>query len=117
MDLELQLPTLATSTANRLFLTPNLMERNSVQLREVEHRTQPVSISFPYYDVDEISYTLPSGYSVEVLPSNLHLDEDFGEYIMKLDFDEQENRLLYYRMIEIRENWLPPERYSDSGSS
>jgi hypothetical protein len=113
LDLELDLPSLASSSGTRMFLTPNLMERRTTQLAEVTGRTQPVRLIYPYSDLDEIEYHLPQGYSIEVLPARVHLQEDFGEFLTEIGFDEGENRLRFTRLLELREKTLPAERYED----
>jgi hypothetical protein len=111
LPIELSVPRLASTTGSRMFLTPNLMERRTQIPPEVPDRTQPVRLGYAYLDTDEIRYVLPKGVAVEAFPEEVILETSFGRFESSTRLDD-EGRLIFRRLLEMRETTIPAEEYA-----
>ncbi|RTQ50652.1 DUF3857 domain-containing protein [Hymenobacter gummosus] len=79
-QLTLALPSYASQTGRRLFLTPNLLNRMPPPAPRVGARQSPLRLSMPFTDADTIRYRLPAGYKPEAVPAPVQLRTAFGTY-------------------------------------
>lgn len=78
--LTLALPSYASRTGRRLFLTPNLLNRMPAPAAHVGPRQAPLQLSTPFVDADTIRYRVPAGYKPESVPAPVQLRTAFGTY-------------------------------------
>ena len=112
LNLDLSYPKYASSSGNRIFFHPNLMERKISAPKVVKERLSPVRIQYPYLDIDSIVYTIPEGFNVEAVPKEIVLKSDFGEFLsstQQLDKD----KILFIRSLELKQNVIPAENYAE----
>ena len=95
----------------KLFLTLNMVNRSEAVPAKIEDRKTYFSVNFSYQDDDEISYTLPKGYSIEFLPKDITLTSEFGTYTAK--FISKDNKITYSRTKIISAQKFPPEKYNE----
>lgn len=76
----------ATVTGKRLFVKPNLFNKNSVLLNDEKKRQFPIEYSTAFMHSDSIDITVPEGYAVEALPKDVMLSNKFGTYSMTVSF-------------------------------
>lgn len=78
--LTLALPSYASRTGRRLFLTPNLLNRLPPPAPRVGTRQAALQLSTPFVDADTIRYRVPAGYKPEAMPAPVQLRTAFGTY-------------------------------------
>jgi transglutaminase-like putative cysteine protease len=108
---QLALPHYASRAGKRLLFQPSLLEKRSSTPRSVEHRRHPVMISYPYLDVDTITYVLPNNYTVEALPKPVTIRKEYGSY--ESNITSSGGSLIFTRRLEISFTELPAEKYED----
>lgn len=101
-----------TKTGNRLFLLPNLTEKQKRIPPESERRYSPVRFSSPFLSVDTVVYTVPQGYTVETVPQQVNLTSEFGIYQASVTL-QNTNQLLYVRKFSINQYKIAANIYSD----
>jgi hypothetical protein len=78
-----QIPSYAATTGKRTLVPNALFESNSRQPFSHGERKLPVYFSYPFYDVDDVQITLPSGLQVENLPQAAPVKSDYAFYELK----------------------------------
>ena len=63
-------------------------------------------------DGDEIEISLPSGFSIEFLPSNFELKTKFGEYKTEI-IKKDDNNLIYKRTIFLKKGLYSNKEYDE----
>lgn len=109
---KLQLAKYASMAGSRLLFRPNLMEQWKNVPDKVEERTQPVKLAYTYLDIDSINYQIPTGYKIEAMPEDIHVEKDFGLYSASFSANGN-NMLIYKRRLEFRKKFLPPGLYDE----
>lgn len=77
---KVDIPSFASSTGKRLLVPSNLFQGAVTQPFAHGERTQPVYFNYPYYAIDDVKITFPSGMRVENLPQNQPVKTDFSFY-------------------------------------
>lgn len=108
---ELKMDRFATISGKRIFLTPNLMNRNSSVPEKVEDRTTDIVTEFAYVDFDTVRYELPEGIYPEFLPEDVTITSRFGEYEAKYKVDA--GRLVYTRKLKMNKGQFPASSYQE----
>jgi hypothetical protein len=108
---ELGLDRFATVSGKRIFLTPNLMNRNTFVPEKIEQRKTEILRQTAYTDVDSIHFQLPEGIYPEFLPSDVELKTRFGEYHASFKLDQA--KLVYYRKIKMNRGVFPASAYQE----
>lgn len=111
VNMDLILRKYATVSGKRLFVTPNLMNRNSSLPSKVTNRTTDVSIRTGFVDVDSITLQFPEQIYPESLPSDIAMTTPFGEY--RSTFKIESGRVQYVRYLKMRKGRYPPDKYKD----
>ncbi len=62
---KIKVPGYATVTGKRIFLQPNVFERNSKPLFERAERKHDIYFEYPYSEMDDLSIELPEGFQLE----------------------------------------------------
>ena len=106
--LSISSPSYASVTGKRLFVMPNLFNKES---RLTENATRHFDIVFKdsYRDIDSIFITLPLGYSTESLPKDVSINNKFGSY--KISFKVKDNTIEMIRVREQQEAVFPAAEY------
>lgn len=91
------------------YLIPNAFNRHPVT-KAVSNRKLPLHINRGYTDEDEISYQLPTGYSIEYQPKDFDLKTPFGHYVAKIT--KKGDELLYYRKFTLNDGTHPAKDYA-----
>jgi transglutaminase-like putative cysteine protease len=111
VSLDLTLRKMATVSGKRIFMTPNLLNKNTYIPPKLEGRKTKVTRSMAYTDLDTIRYHLPDGIYPEFLPEPVKLKNRFGEY--EASFKVDQNSLIYIRRIRMNEGVFPAETYTE----
>ena len=62
---KIKVPDYATRTGKRIFIQPNVFERNSKPVFESNDRRNDIYFHYPYSEIDDIIIELPVGYELE----------------------------------------------------
>jgi transglutaminase-like putative cysteine protease len=101
----------ANADNGKLYFSINPLNRLGKAPRDVRNRVYPVYINNGYTDEDEITYTIPEGYKLDMSPLDVTLDKPFGKFkaIMVLNGD----KLVFKRRIQIIDGTYDKEIYHD----
>jgi hypothetical protein len=111
VSVEMNLMKYATVSGKRIFISPNLMNRNTYIPEKLEQRKTPVVRRFTFTDLDTIRYHLPEGIYPEYLPEPVKITSRFGEY--ESSFKVDAGSLLYIRKVKMNKGEFAPETYSE----
>ncbi len=111
VDLDLELPRLATVNGKRIFLTANLMNRNTSHPEPIENRKSPVELRSVYTDIDTIRYHIPENIYPEFVPAPISIKSKFGEYEASFKLDA--GSLIYTRKLKMNRGTFAPESYRE----
>jgi hypothetical protein len=111
--LNLDVETFANKLGSRLMFHPNLLERGQSYVPADEDREQPVYIRYAYHDVDELTFNIPEGFSIEAAPDSLNIDFDFGSYSAKITPSDDGRSFHYYREIVMTPKILPADKFEN----
>jgi hypothetical protein len=109
-ELHVQAPNYATITGRRLFIAPNLFDRNRKRLPADSTRKYDYITSQSYTDIDSIAIAVPSGYQPESMPKEVTIDGKFGTYKSSVKFGG--DKLTCYRYLQQRAQRYPPADYA-----
>jgi hypothetical protein len=91
-------PNYANVTGKRLFITPNLFNKSTTRLPADSVRKYDFVDKEGYKDIDSITISVPSGYSPESVPQDVHIDSKFGRYTISAKV--QADKIVYFRSDE-----------------
>ncbi|WP_316849385.1 DUF3857 domain-containing protein [Pedobacter agri] len=100
-----------SKSGEKIFLTINQVNRREHVPLKVDNRKTFFAVPFGYNDEDEISYTLPKGYSIEFIPKDISIVSEFGSYSAK--FANKDNTLTYIRTQTMNNKKYAPEKYNE----
>ena len=109
--LNLDVETFANKLGSRLMFHPNLLERRQSYVPADDDRKQPVYIGQAYHDVDELTFNIPEGFTIEAAPDSVNLDFEFGNYSAKITPSDDGRTLHYYREIVMTPGIIPPDKF------
>ena len=96
----------------RLLFAPNLMEKRTYIPPADTLRLQPIMESYPYLDIDTVTYILPAGFAMEALPKPVKLETPFASY-SATTIQVQPREVRFVRRLEVRATELPPAVYPE----
>jgi transglutaminase-like putative cysteine protease len=101
----------ANADNGKLYFSINPLNRLGKAPRDVRNRVYPVYINNGYTDEDEITYSIPAGYKLDMSPLDVTLDKPFGKFkaTMVLNGD----KLVFKRRIQIIDGTYDKETYHD----
>lgn len=111
INVNLSLKKLAPVSGKRIFLTPNLMNRNSFIPEKIENRKTNIVLSSDFTDSDTIRYHVPEGIYPEFLPEPTKIKTRFGEYESNYKIDN--GLIIYTRKFQMRRGEFPPDAYGE----
>jgi len=106
-DIQVSAINYATISANKMIFPIDAFNQSSGNVKRIRNRKNPFQIQRGYLDTDEIEINLPTGFTIEFLPSNFELKGKFGEY--KTEIIKKENNKLTYK----RSMFLNKGKYSN----
>ena len=109
--LDLKLDRLASVSGQRLFVTPNLMNKFSLVYTGNENRKSDIIISESYNHIDTIVFSVPENLYPEIFPKNVHLSNQFGEY--QVDFLFEAGKVTYMRKLKFNAGKFPADSYGE----
>lgn len=108
---ELRIDRFATLSGKRIFLTPNLMNRNTSIPERVDNRKTDIVSKIALVDFDTIHYRLPENIYPEFVPQNVSISSRFGEYEASYQIDA--GKLVYTRKLKMNKGRFPASSYQE----
>ena len=102
----------ATKSGERILFVVNAFNKNSYVPDRYRNRKLPLEIQRGYLDKDEYEINLPIEYTLEALPTEKTIDNEFGSYNVKYEYNEAEKTIKYNRRLLIKEGNYPKEKYN-----
>ncbi|MEN0055375.1 MAG: DUF3857 domain-containing protein [Mucilaginibacter sp.] len=101
----------ASANDGKLSFIVNATNRVTHVPREVRNRRLDVYINRGFTDEDEISYTLPAGYKVDMRPANVSISKPFGKFSASITV--KNNQLIYKRSLQVFDGTYSKDTYQD----
>lgn len=111
LSIKLNLRQYASVSGTRLFFLPNLMERRKYIPPDIPKRLSPIRFSYPYLDVDTVTFILPENVSIESMPAEVKLESSFGRFNSKSVFTG--SKIVFTRSLEIFNCTVPASNYTE----
>ncbi|MFV8344270.1 DUF3857 domain-containing protein [Flavobacterium sp. XS2P39] len=99
-------------SGNKMMFVVNGYNQISGNVKRIRNRKNPFEIQRGYADGDEIEIALPSGFSIEFLPSNFELKTKFGEYKTEI-LKKDSNSLIYKRSMFLKKGLYSSKEYDE----
>jgi hypothetical protein len=110
-NLEVTLKSFGTKNGKRIFLMPNLMNKETRILPDEKRRFDIYIDEMDYIDVDTVQFEIPEGYHVEGSPAEHNFKSTFGEY--KTTVKVEQGKLTYIRTMSMRNGHYSKELYKE----
>lgn len=107
--LKITSPMYASITGKRLFIQPNLFNKES-KLPVDKPRQFDIDYRTSYKDVDSISIKIPAGYVPESVPKNADIINKFGKY--SITYTIKQDRIELVRIYEQSAGRFPASEYN-----
>ncbi|MBO9619154.1 MAG: DUF3857 domain-containing protein [Niabella sp.] len=78
----------AAITGKRLFITPNILSKQSVKLSDDEKRENEIIYEYAFKTTDTVAIRIPKGFTIEAAPATVTLDNEFGTYSMHCSYKD-----------------------------
>lgn len=95
----------------KIIFLANPANRIMSPLREVRNRHNDVYINRGFTDEDEITYTLPAGYKVDMRPKKVSIEKPFGKFESSSTVNG--DKLVYSRKLQIIDGTYSKDTYQD----
>ncbi len=79
-DLALEAEGYCSKSGNRLIFAVNAFNQYNAVPQRYRSRKNPFEISRGFFDTDEITITIPEGFSMESKPDDITITDKYGEY-------------------------------------
>jgi hypothetical protein len=99
-------------TSNKLIFVVNAFNKTNAYVKRIRNRKNPLEIQRGFLDEDEITITLPSGFSTEFLPENYELNSKFGNYKTEIIKTDTAN-LVYKRTLFVKKGLYSNKEYDE----
>ena len=111
-DAEIKAINYASISANKMIFTVDAFNQTSANVKRIRNRKNPFQIQRGYLDTDEIEINLPTGFTIEFLPSNFELKGKFGEYKTEI-IKKENNKLIYKRSMFLNKGKYSNKEYDE----
>lgn len=98
---------LATTSGKRIFLTPNIFSKSSLQMKADTARRTGFHFNMPFRDDDTVEISMPAGYSIEAPIKPVSIITPFLKYEMSCTLEG--DKIIYKRVREQYATSVPPE--------
>lgn len=102
----------ATLSGNRMFFAPNAFDKDTYIPNRYENRTRSLVIDRGYVNENEFLIQLPRDYSIEAIPDNVTIANEFGEYLFTMEYLAQDHTIKYRRKLFVKKGTFEPDKYA-----
>lgn len=96
----------------KMIFVVNAYNQYTGNVKRIRNRKTPFEIQRGYYDTDEISISLPAGFTIESIPQNFELNTKFGEYKTEI-LKKDTNNIIYKRSLFVKKGLYKNTEYDD----
>lgn len=100
-----------SASGDKIVFMANPANRITTPLREVRNRHFDVHINRGYTDEDEITYTIPAGYKIDLRPKNVKIEKPFGRFEASVTVNG--DKVIYSRKLQVIDGDYSKETYQD----
>ncbi|MHA3787733.1 DUF3857 domain-containing protein [Flavobacterium hauense] len=111
-DLIIESENYCSKSGNRMMFAINAFNAYDNIPQRYRSRKNPFEITTGFYDTDEVTILLPSGYILEAKPENIVITNKFGEYKAEYTVPEP-GKILFKRSLLIKEGSYMPAEYEN----
>jgi hypothetical protein len=108
---EISIPSFASVAGKRLLVPSLLLTTLHRNMFTSEIRRYPIAFPYSFEESDEVSISLPSGYTVEVPPYRRKAGLSYASYLVSSEVAD--NKLTTHRSFSVEGVNFPPEKYSE----
>ena len=101
----------AAVTGKRIFFTPNFLSQNGTRLQPNDKRKFDIVYKNDFTQVDTLQFQMPAGYSVEAMPKDISLSNNFGNY--EIHFKVDADKVFVNRKYVRNANRYPASQFND----
>jgi len=101
----------ATKSGERMLFVVNAFNKNTFVPDRYRNRKMPLEIQRGYLDEDTFKINIPEDYTVESIPVDKTIENEFGLYRVSYTYDETQKMLLFKKSMLIREGKYAKEKY------
>jgi transglutaminase-like putative cysteine protease len=109
--IKLDAPDYGSVNGKKIIFLPNTGNRIEHIPREVRNRHFEMYINTGYTDDDEITFTLPAGYHVDMRPEATTINKPFGKFSVSATVEG--NKLKYKRKLQVIDGYYNKELYAE----
>lgn len=100
----------ATRIKNKIIFTPGLLDKlRDTSIVAMEKRNYPLRFGYLNKKEEDIVYTLPENFDVEIIPSSVEIKNDFAYFKYQIKTDGK--KIYYSRILEIKKDEISPAEY------
>ncbi|RBL91625.1 DUF3857 domain-containing protein [Chitinophaga flava] len=110
-QLELNCKAYATVTGKRIFITPNVLDRDVPKLEANDKRVSELVLKSRFICTDTVNITVPEGYKAEALPAPVTLQNKYGAYTAVITM--KGNTISYIRRLERKAGVYPAAEFNE----
>jgi uncharacterized protein DUF3857/transglutaminase superfamily protein len=110
VEYSMEVPGYAAATGRRLLMPTSVFHFFAKHPFQHSTRNNPVYFGFPFMDEDDITITMPSGYSIESLPRGRKIGSNVLGY--EVQREAQSGVLRVRRTLAVETYYFPKEYYS-----
>ncbi len=103
---------LLSKSGTRLFLQPNVMNKNQFIPDRNKERKQNIVVNSGYIERDTLEFKLPMGFRIEATFDPIEIDSDFGSYKAEIVVNE-DNRFFYIREFSQNSGTFDKSKYEE----
>ena len=100
----------AAISGTKMIFPVNAYNKFTGSVKRIRNRKNPFEIQRGYVDTDEVEIILPTGFSIEFLPSNFELNSKFGDYKAEI-IKKDATHLVYKRTLSINKGFYSNTEY------
>lgn len=98
-------------SGNRYIIPINVINPISYVPYNYEERNNPFEIDRGYFLDDEVVFNYPANFSLESIPQNVTIENEFGKYEVQIDRKEN-NSLVLRRKLLLKKGFYTSEKYN-----
>lgn len=111
-NMDISADTYGKISNGKIIFVVNAFNQHTENVKRIRNRKTPFEIQRGYYDTDEISVSLPAGFTIESVPQNFELNTKYGEYKTEV-IKKDTNNLVYKRSIFIKKGLYKNTEYDE----
>lgn len=96
---------------NNIILPLNVLNKSEFNLTKYRNRKFSFTIKYGFFDTDEISFKIPTGYTLKIVPEKFEINERFGIYSIEIKKDH--DIILFKRTIKVFDGKYPKEEFEN----